>query len=263
MRYGVCVDPQMASAVAAAGFDFIELNVQGHLKTMDEEPAFLAELAHIQGAPLPSIAANSFVPGSLKITGPEPASDAALEAYARRTFERAQRAGVVTVVFGSGGARAIPEGFDREQAWEQLVRFGKMLGPVAEAHGVTVVVEPLNQTRGECNVLTSVGESGQYVRDVDHPNVMLLVDGYHWGLDNDSYDDLVANAHLLRHAHIATIEHRLPPGFEPVDFSDFFRALKVGGYDGPISIEAKWDNVEEQAQHAFNVLTGMARDAGF
>jgi sugar phosphate isomerase/epimerase len=263
MRYGVCVDPQQASAVTTAGFDFIELNVQGHLKTTEEEPAFAVALAQIQAAPLPAIAANSFVPGNLKITGPEPAGDAALEAYARRTFERAQRAGVASVVFGSGGARAIPEGFDREQAWEQLVRFGKMLGPVAAAHGVTVVVEPLNQTRGECNVLTSVGESAQYVRDVDHPNVMLLVDGYHWGLDNDSYDDLVANAYLLRHVHIATIEHRLPPGFEPSDFTNFFRALKIGGYDGPISIEAKWDNVEEQAKQAYTALTGMAHDAGF
>ncbi len=262
MRYGVCVDPQMASAVAAAGFDFIELNVQGHLKTMEEEPAFSAELARIKAAPLPAIAANSFVPGNLKITGPEPASDAALEAYARRTFKRAHAAGVATVVFGSGGARAIPDGFDRGQAWEQLVRFGKMLGPVAEKYGVTVVVEPLNKTRGECNVLTSVGESAQYVKDVDHPSMMLLVDGYHWGLDNDSYDDLVANAYLLRHVHIATVEHRLPPGFEPSDFSSFFRALKAGGYDGPISIEAKWDNVEEQAEHAYAVLTGLAREAG-
>lgn len=262
MRYGVCVDPDKASVVAAAGFDFIELNVQGHLKTMDEELVFLAELARIKSAPLPAIAANSFVPGSLKITGPEPADPAVLEAYARRAFGRAQAAGVRSVVFGSGGARRIPEGFDRGKAWEQLVQFGKMIGAAAKPHGVTVVVEPLNETRGECNVLTSIGESGQYVRDVDHPNVMLLVDGYHWGLDNDSYDDLVANASLLRHVHIATIEHRLPPGFEPCDFSDFFRALKVGGYDGPVSIEAKWDNVDEQVEQAYAVLTAMAHEAG-
>lgn len=262
MQYGVCIDPGMAPVVAAAGFDFIELNVQGHLRTLDEELIFLEELSRIKAAPLPAIAANSFLPSSLKITGPEPADWATLEAYVKRAFGRAQAAGVSTIVFGSGGARRIPDGFDRDKAWQQLVMFGKMTGKAARPHNITVVVEPLNETRGECNVLTTIGESAQYVRDVDHPNVMLLVDSYHWGLDNDSYDDLVGSTSLLRHVHIATIEHRLPPGFEPANFSDFFRALQVGGYDGPISIEAKWDNVEAQAEKAYAALTNMVRQAG-
>ncbi len=54
---------------------------------------------------------------------------------------------------------------------QQLLWFGAMVGPRAQAHDVTVVVEPLNVTRGECNVLTSVGESARYVRQVDHPEL--------------------------------------------------------------------------------------------
>ncbi|MGC9468759.1 MAG: sugar phosphate isomerase/epimerase family protein [Anaerolineae bacterium] len=261
MQYGVCADPVFAPAIAAAGFDFIELNVQKHLKPMDEEPAFLDELPHIQASPLPALAANSFFPAALKITGPK-VDWQALEHYASTAFRRAEAAGVRTVVFGSGGARRIPDGFDRERAWSQLVRFGKMIGPLAERHGVTVVVEPLNATRDESNVLTTIGESARYMRDVNHPNVRLLIDAYHWGLDNDSFDDLVTNAPFIRHVHIATVESRVPPGFEPCDFSDFFRALKVGGYDGPVSIEAGWTDLEAQLEEAYRALTGLAKEAG-
>ena len=62
---------------------------------------------------------------------------------------------------------ASPTGYDRGEAWKQLVAFGKLIGPIAERQSVTIVVEPLNLR--ECNVLTTVGESGQYVEEVDHP----------------------------------------------------------------------------------------------
>ena len=52
---------------------------------------------------------------------------------------------------------AAADGFDRAQAWDQLVTFGRMLGSLARRHNVTIVVEPLN--RDECNVLNTVGES--------------------------------------------------------------------------------------------------------
>jgi sugar phosphate isomerase/epimerase len=78
-----------------------------------------------------------------------------------------------------------------------------------------------------------------------------LVDAYHWSRDGDSYDDIVEYGPLLRHVHIATTDSRLPPGFEPCDFSAFFRALKLTQYDGPVSIEARWEDIETQAAEAY------------
>jgi sugar phosphate isomerase/epimerase len=105
-----------------------------------------------------------------------------------------------------------------------------------------------------------VGESARYVDDVAHPNVRLLVDSYHLMLDNDSLDDVVANGHLLHHVHVATLDNRLPPGLESCDFSDFFRALTLSGYDGPISIEARWDDIDAQASKAYESLVRMVED---
>ncbi len=261
MLYGVCADPRYGHLLAESGFDFIELHVQNHLKTEQPESVFEEELVRIRASPLRPLAANCFVPGHLKITGPQVDWDG-LAGYVTQAFTRAQTAGIKSIVFGSGGARAIPEGFDRDVAWQQLVRFGKLIGPIAEAHDVTVVVEPLNVSKGACNVLTTVGESGRYVEEVAHPNVRLLVDAYHWSLDGDSFEDLVAVASLLHHAHIATLDNRLAPGFEPCDFSPFFSALKEGGYDGPISIEAEWQDLERDAADAYRYLLDLVNDAG-
>jgi sugar phosphate isomerase/epimerase len=216
-------------------------------------------LTSIRQAAVPAIAANSFVPGELKITGPAVDLNA-LEAYASTAFERAARAGLQTIVFGSGGARRIPDGFDREAAWQQLVRFGECIGPLAAARRVTVVVEPLN--RRECNVLNLIGECARYVREVDHPNVQLLVDAYHWAVEGDSEEDLVAALPIIRHAHIATYASRMAPGLEPCDFGPFFRALARGGYDGPISIEGRWSALEDDAAQALATLEEAARSVG-
>jgi sugar phosphate isomerase/epimerase len=259
MEYGVCGEPKVAGILAGTGYDFVELHVQRDLRTMEQEEAFLPRLREIKAAPVPAAVANCFVPGSLKITGPEVDVDA-LKRYVTTAFGRAQQAGIDTIVFGSGGARRIPEGFDRDSAWEQLVGFGSMIAPIAKHHDVTVVVEPLN--RRECNVLNLVGECAEYVRQVDHPNVRLLVDAYHWALENDSYDDLVDALPLICHAHIATYKSRLAPGLEPCDFSEFFGALKEGGYDGRLSIEGKWPDLPGHAAKALAELKRFARAAG-
>jgi sugar phosphate isomerase/epimerase len=258
MQLGVCADPQYGPALAEAGFSFLELHVQNHLRTLEDEEAYQAERARIGAAPIPALVANCFVPGSLKITGPD-VEMPRLERYVETALSRAERAGIGTIVFGSGGARQIPEGYDRGQAWQQLVDFGKMVAPIAAEHHVTIVVEPLS--KAECNVLTTVGESGRYVQEVDHPHFTLLVDAYHWSRDGDSFDDIVEYGPLLRHVHIATTDSRLAPGFEPCDFSEFFRALKMAQYDGPVSIEAGWDDIEAQAAEAYGHLEQIVQDA--
>jgi sugar phosphate isomerase/epimerase len=259
MIYGVCTEPEDAAALAEAGFEFVELHVQRHLKPEKSEAAFLPQLKRIQAAALLCVAANCFIPAHLKITGPQVDFDG-LTRYVEVACERAQHAGIETIVFGSGGARTIPDGFDRQQAWGQLVDFGRMLGPVAQRHGVTIAVEPLN--RRETNVLNATADCARYVREVDHPSVKLLIDGYHWALECESVADIVAAGPLLCHAHIATYQTRLAPGLEPCDFEPFFQGLKDGGYDGRISIEGKWDNLGDQMAGALAVLNRAVRAVG-
>ena len=46
-------------------------------------------------------------------------------------WARLARLGTQIVVFGSGGARRVPEGFSKEEAFKQLVEFGKRIAPEA------------------------------------------------------------------------------------------------------------------------------------
>lgn len=255
MLFGVCWSPENAAVMADAGFDFMELNVQAHLKPQESDAWFASYLPVLQSARPPCLAANCFVPGNLKICGPETEPEK-LAAYVAVALRRARQAGMKTIVFGSGGARRIPDGFSRDQAWNQLVEFGRMTAVLAAREQITIAVEPLN--RAECNVLTAVGESARYVREVNHPSFRLLVDAYHWLKDDDSWDDLVAAGPLLSHVHIATRNARLAPGGEACDFGPFFAALRAVGYAGPVSIECGSKDLGERPAHYLSELRKAA-----
>ncbi|MFH0879185.1 MAG: sugar phosphate isomerase/epimerase family protein [Lentisphaerota bacterium] len=260
MQFGVCGNLSVAAAAANASYDFAEWSVGALLKPRESEDAFCAAVAGVRAAKLPYPVVNCFVPGDLKITGPE-VDMSALRKYATTTLMRAERAGVEIIVFGSGGARQIPNGFDPHAAHEQIVSFCSMVASIAHDRGVTVVVEPLNHA--ECNVLTRVAECAALVREVGHPALRLLVDAYHLLQDSDSYEDIVTNGDILSHVHIATVPSRLSPAAEPCDFAPFFAALAQAGYTGRVSIEAQITNPNTDlpaARTLMNSLAVTARD---
>jgi len=251
MLYGVCSGLENAAVIAAAGFDYIELHVQLNLRPEEPDEVFASELKKILASPLPCAAANCFIPNHLKITGPA-ADAAALEQYVAVACARAEQVGIETIVLGSGGARRIPDGCDREQALNQLAAFAWMAGEYAGRHAITVCLEPLN--REECNVLNTVAETAEFVRMIGHPRVKLVVDGYHWARNGDPVESIVAAESLIHHVHIATYANRLAPGKECCDFQPFFSALVATGYDGRISIEGGWGQMEEEVEIALFAL---------
>lgn len=234
MQFGVCGDPEIAPVAKTAGFDYFEWSVGGLLKPREPEPAFRAALAAVRASPLPCPVVNCFVPGDLKIVGGT-ADLEALSAYVTTTFARAEQAGVQIVVFGSGGARQVPDGWSRDDARRQLADFGRMLAPIAARHGVTVAIESLR--KAECNILNTVAEGAALAQTVNHPALALLVDGFHWATDGDDAEAIVEQGGRLVHTHIATTANRLAPGMETCDFHPFFDALRRAGYTGRMSIE--------------------------
>jgi len=240
---------------ARAGYDFVEMTAAELLKPLAPEQAFLASLAALQAAGLPCPAVNGFVPANLKITGPAVDSPA-LQSYVATAAARAEQAGVRIIVFGSGGARRIPDGFDRQAAHAQLAAFCRMAAARARDHGITIVVEPLNQA--ECNVLTTIAECAALVEEADYPAIRLLVDAYHLMRDGDAFADIVTHGKLLAHTHIATVPGRLAPGAEPCDFSRFFRAMADAHYNGRISIEGKLANPAAELPAALATMRQLA-----
>ena len=240
MNIGVCGSPEVAAPAAAAGFDYFEWSVQAFLQPLAKASAFEQALAAVEAAPLPCPVCNCFLPGDLKVTGPA-VDDAALDAYVATACARAEVAGVDTIVFGSGAARQVPEGFDRAEAERQIVAFLKRLGPVARRHGVFIAIEPLR--RAECNILNTVAESARLTRRVNDPAIRLLVDGYHWACNAEAEEDIVAAAPLFRHMHVATRTSRRAPGAEPCEaVPRFLRTVRRIGYTGRLSFEGRLGN---------------------
>jgi sugar phosphate isomerase/epimerase len=254
MRFGVCADIVNAGILRASGWDFLELNVQTALIPLESDEAFAPNLERIRSSALPCLAANCFVPGSLKITGPS-VDAAALKSYAATTVRRAEQAGIRTIVFGSGAARRVPDGFSRTAAFDQIADFLSSIAPSAADKGVTVVIEPLHNA--ECNILTTVDECGTLCERVGHPSIRLLVDSYHWFKDNDSTEAIIRYGRHIAHVHIGSVPGRKAPGLEPCDWSPFMDALRKTAYDGTVSIEAEWNSIASEAGLVLGVTRSL------
>lgn len=234
MQLGIVVPVEQSARARAAGYDFVEVTVPRLLQgdVPDERWTGAARAA----APaIPLIAANMLVPPALKITGPDASIDK-LRAYVHTVVDRAARVGIKTLVFGSGAARNVPNGFDRKEARSQLLEFIRMTTNACMSHGILLVCEPLS--RGECNVINTVREAMEYVWKIDHPNFQCLVDSFHFWRDGEPIENLKEAMPWIRHVHVADVERRVPPGISGKnDYRPFFATLKEGGYDGPISVE--------------------------
>jgi sugar phosphate isomerase/epimerase len=261
MQLGLCLDPAtLATLPLPHGFDFIEGHVQNFLKPEATASDFAANAAALRASPRPMPAANCFLPAALKVVGPA-VDSAALARYADTAFRRAREVGMAVIVFGSGGARQIPEGFSAAQAFEQYVDALRLFAPLAQAQGVTLVVEPLN--RGECNLVNTIREGDEAVRRANHPAVKLLVDLFHMLRNGESPDDLL-RVGPIHHAHLAEDKDRAAPGVNGEDFRPFLRALKKNGYDSRLTIECVWKNgPAAEAAPALAALRTQLADAGY
>jgi sugar phosphate isomerase/epimerase len=254
MRFGICTGISNGAAMKAAGYDYIELSVAGDLLPDEPEAVWSEKRAAIKAMTdatgLFPEAFNSFVRTG-KIVGPE-ADFVRLERYVHTALARAAELGGKVIVFGSGGARNVPEGFDRSTAEAQIVRFLNLCADASEKTGVIVVTEPLS--RKESNIITSVAEGADFVRRVNRPGVRNLADTYHMAEDGEPLAAIVQDGDLLAHAHTAESIGRGAPGTGNTDFNAIFAAFREAGYDGRLSIECGWKDFSSEAGPALAVL---------
>ncbi|MDD2460891.1 MAG: sugar phosphate isomerase/epimerase family protein [Kiritimatiellia bacterium] len=256
--FGVCAGPDKAERLKAIGYDFIEGGVGGTFKPTMPDAEYEAELAKLKQSALPFRSCNGFIPSTYRLTGPETTHDTALE-YAVTACRRADLLGVPCIVFGSGGARKLPDGFDASKGREQFIDFCSKLGDRIQDLKVTIVLEPLN--KGETNLLNSVTEGIAYVDAIDRPRIQLLADFYHMMKEDEGPDAIRKAGARIRHCHIAELEGRKAPGTKGEDLSRYFKALHDIGYTGGVSCECGWpkENVEEAWKKA---LATMRQQAG-
>ena len=234
MDWGICTQAANVAKVLDAKIEFVEEHVQNFLMPEKSDADFAKTLEIVKASPLPVPASNCFLPATLKCTGPMIDTPRLLK-YADTAFARAKLVGMSIIVFGSGGARQIPDGFAKTTAQQQFIDLLKQMGPIAKKHDVTIVVEPLN--RGECNFVNTLIEGADITRAVGHPNVRLLADLFHMLRNEEDPDDILKVGDLLAHTHVAERETRSAPGVKGDNFRPFLKNLKKVGYDKRMAIE--------------------------
>jgi sugar phosphate isomerase/epimerase len=242
VKVGYCTSLKNVDAAKAAGFDYVELSATEVAALSDAE--FDTAAAHAKQIGMPTPAANLFVPQTIKVVGPEVSLEQQA-AHVKKVMSRLSTLGVEILVFGSGGARRVPDGFDRDEAWRQLVDFSRRAAEAAKAYGITVAIEPLR--RQETNIVNTAAEGLELVNAVNHPNFQLMIDFYHLASEHEDPAIVLKAKDHLRHLHVANPNGRVfPQRWDEFDYAPFFANLKAIGYDKRISMEGSTPDLAAQ-----------------
>lgn len=248
MRFGLCFGDfehaaeKLPLAKTRLGYDYVEVAL---CKLADMNDAQLKEFgAACEAAGLKTEATNIFFSGSAPLTGPNVDVKSLLD-YTDKALYKAASLGVKTSVLGSGAARKVPEGYSKEEGFQQMADITYKLGEAAKPYGITVVIEPLNHN--ETNIVNSGAEGLALMRQVDHPNVGILLDYYHMCVDHEDVSIVAeaAKSGKLAHTHISAPSRYFPRGKELEECMPFFAALKAAGYDGRMSSECIGDPFDD------------------
>jgi D-psicose/D-tagatose/L-ribulose 3-epimerase len=120
--------------------------------------------------------------------------------------------------------------------WNWAVECFQSLGPVLEANGVTLGIEPLN--RFETFFLNTSVDAAALCDAIGHPRVGILLDTFHANIEDKSIPDscrLLGSR--LRHVHACENDRGIP-GTGHVDFCGIAKALREIGYGGYLTIES-------------------------
>lgn len=208
-------------------------------KTVSDEQ-FSKNLVIFKNLKTPIYAFNIFMPGEHKLVGPKIDEPAILD-YVEKVMSRLSQTDTKMIVWGSGGSRRLPDGFDRKIATKQFIYIAKKIAKIAKKYGITLSLESLNTT--ECNFITKVKDALYVVKKVNHPNLRLNVDIYHMMKDNELPDIIAKTKKYINHVEIAEKDNRTAPGVVGTDFKPYLQELAKIGYHNKIVIEGRWKNV--------------------
>lgn len=238
------------------GFEYVELALQDLLPLSDEEFSKTSERLHRLG--LPAISGYGFLPSDLTLVGPA-ADLPRIDTQLHRGLARAHQLGLRFVVYGNllTAGRTVPPGFSRDQAWSQLVEFGRHAAAEAAKQDLTVLIEPM--PLDSTNLVNTVAEALALVKEIASPNFQILVDYDFLIQSKEDLAILTRAAPQIRQIEISNPNGRVyPQRVEEADYVAFFRALKKGGYHGGFSIHGKPTDFFTDAPRAIAMLRTLA-----
>jgi D-psicose/D-tagatose/L-ribulose 3-epimerase len=250
VKLGVCAPLEHILLAERAGFEYIEGNLSEAALMPERSFRTLCALVHEAGIRCEVM--GYMLPRELSVIG-RGVNAAQLHAYLDLAFDRARRLGAELVVFASAAARQVPIGWPTDVAWRQLANFLRIVERHATDHQLTVAIEPLS--RMECNLLSTVAEATLLCSILQLKHIRVMADTYHMAMEHELSESITMAGPMLAHVHTANALGRsFPKPGDGEDYGKLFRTLKEIDYRGRVSVEARYDNFEEEAHTAFTVL---------
>ncbi len=248
MKFGCCYSLNSIDTVAKSGYDYIEP------KVVEIASYNVHELERVTKAVLDSgIRAETFcnfMPADIKLVGKK-VNMKRIGEYVEEALRRVNLLGGKIVVFGSGDARWVPEGFSKSKAYKQLKEFLTFTADVASVYNLVVAIEAIEQA--EANIVNTVEEATNLAKEINREEIKVLADSYAMKEEKENYQHLVEAKEYLVHVHVADNE-RTFPGSGNYDFSNFFNYLKKTNYNRRISVECIFRDFEKEGPEAVKFL---------
>lgn len=145
-------------------------------------------------------------------------------------------------------AGVLPTGVDRADAERTAVANLKKAAPLAQAAGVFLLIEPINNIDIPGYIADSIERGVALVEQADHPSVRLQLDQYHVGMmGGDPLEYLRRYAPLVEHVQIADVPGRHQPGTGQQPIAEFLSELDAVGYQGVVGLEYRPEGSTDDA----------------
>ena len=218
------------------GFDFVEF-WDWNNKNLDEIVALTKE----NGIPLSAMSGDKYYSMC------DPAHREEYRKFIEKSIEAARKVNCPTLVVHSNELLPGPKAYAKDSfpEYSDTVKICsmfdtlKVLAPIAEKAGITLVLEALNTVVDHIgNFLTSTQMSAEITELVDSPNVKVLYDAYHMYLNEGKICETVTKyKSQIGYIHIADAPGRGEPGTGVIRYRGFFEHLRKIGYNGTVGFE--------------------------
>ena len=253
MKIGVCSPIDRVDHLENLGYDQLELSI-GAISEMNEEE-LSALKQRIDGRKIRVTSANCMFGGRL----PQLYQDEGLEKvseYLAMVMPKLKYLGITTAVFGSGWHRRMPDDMPYEKRHQIIRDVLVIMEGEARKNGITVVIEPLYKK--ETNMLLTTEEAMTYIKELELPNLKLLVDLYHFYCEGEPLERVREYGPYIKHVHIVEPSQRdfMRQG-DAYDYKAFVKALRDIGYDGALMFEGGKGDYDTGIAETYPVLRAL------
>lgn len=174
------------------------------------------------------------------------------ESDARAVIEEALDYAILTRTPNIHVMAGFSVGPDAHATFVENLRFAAAM---AQPHGLTILIEPLNRHDAPEYFLTTTDQARDLISEVAAKNLRLMFDCYHvQRTEGDVTHRLAELLPIIGHIQFASVPDRGPPDQGELDYAHVFRVISELGYTSPLGAEYK---PKGRTEYSLKWMTGF------